>query len=816
MKELFAVLPSRTPALLLLIAIIIGYLYSYAVGHQGRLQTLGYLASIFLLAWILRPVREGTIARGAGSRQDERPSGLWLPKSYATGPLALNELLVFAAIVGFGVVLRCWRWESVPQGLWIDELLATANALRVLDGQPAHLLGTLPMKPESPEWVHTFNLYTYYVVLNVKLFGSGHFGIKMLSILPGCVTLAAFYWLLREIQGPRLAAMGTLILAMNRWHLTHSRVNWDVTFMMALGVLALASLVRGLRADKPQWVALGGIFLGLTQFSYVGSRLLAAGVFGWLALLTLVGQKRFRGFRSRACCGLAICLLAFLVTSAPVWLFTLHTNRAVATSRIRQVSIVDFKRFSVDLKTLEARIKRHAEAFVLRGPENARANIPGAPLLLAPMAALAGAGALVHLALRRGIAHPMTWSLFVWGLLNGVLTRGNEVTAQRIVFILPALCLWAAHALQLAGVVLVRLGSSIQERFGEVGRRAPEYVATAMIAVAILYPGLRDTYDYFAVYGRSDANRRAMENSREVLVARAAGDYRGTHQIWIDSSLRLNKLAMDVLFWRPRKELYGRVVGGLDDPSYRFVRFSDSLPSIPHPEIDLPIALVSTLQRPGELSGIFGQIESREFSNWDGTRPLFSMSFLEIGDLREKSADRQLDAEPAFTPSQGLGPTAEEVGLLREGHGLLGTYYDGPIWDVAAQELPAPGIPDSRILRRRFDPVIDFVWRGGAKPAARFSVEWKGFLQVDESAEYTLATESDDGSAVYVDGRRIVDNWGRHTARRREGRILLEEGSHALTILYDDRGGGAKIRFLWRREGRPFSVVPGRNLHVMK
>ena len=112
-------------------------------------------------------------------------------------------------------------------------------------------------------------------------------------------------------------------------------------------------------------------------------------------------------------------------------------------------------------------------------------------------------------------------------------------------------------------------------------------------------------------------------------------------------------------------------------------------------------------------------------------------------------------------------------------------------------------------------PGIDCAWRREAKPAVQFSVEWKGFLRVDQSASYTLATESDDGSAVYVDGRRVVDNWGRHPARTRQGTVFLEEGLHALTIRYDDRGGGARIRFLWGRKDEPFSVVPGRNLEVM-
>ena len=67
MTKLFAVLLQRSPVFLILIAVIVGYLCSYALGHQGRLQTLGYLASIGLMAWVLRPVAGGAVARVAGS-----------------------------------------------------------------------------------------------------------------------------------------------------------------------------------------------------------------------------------------------------------------------------------------------------------------------------------------------------------------------------------------------------------------------------------------------------------------------------------------------------------------------------------------------------------------------------------------------------------------------------------------------------------------------------------------------------------------------------------------------------------------------------
>ena len=161
-----------------------------------------------------------------------------------------------------------------------------------------------------------------------------------------------------------------------------------------------------------------------------------------------------------------------------------------------------------------------------------------------------------------------------------------------------------------------------------------------------------------------------------------------------------------------------------------------------------------------------------------------------------------------MTPEQSSLPTA--------GHGLQGIYYEGIVWRAAAPELAAEAVAENLVLRRELDPNIDFVWSSGAKPAPRFSAEWKGFLRVDESATYTLATESDDGSAVYVDGHRIVDNWGKHPTRRREGTIFLEAGLHPVTIRYDDHGGGAIMRLLWRRQDQEFSVVPGSNLAVAR
>jgi hypothetical protein len=631
MPQLLAVLRNRFPFFLALCAIVVAYLYSYSAGYRSSLQTFAFVLTVACLPWLFRAVADRVVSRDS----EVQPTGLWLPSWDARTQLRVNECLGFLVVVGLGVFLRFWRWDSVPQGLWIDEVLFAANGLRVLDGAPTHFLGVMPLVPEKPGWMPVFNLYNYYVALNAKLFGSGFFGIKMLSIIPGCATLVAFYWLLREIRGPRLALIGTLMLSMSRWHLTHSRINYAIVLMVAVGVFALASLFRGLRTRQLHWVALGGALLGLAPYFYLAGWLVAAGVFGWLAALIVFGQRGCPRFRSHAVSALVVCVLSFLVTVAP-YLLSLHSDTAAGTSRVRQVSggVVDLKNLTVDWNLAGSRIAQHVEAIVSKGPDAIAMNIPGEPLLLPIVTALAIVGACAQLAFRRGVAHPMTWSVFFLSILGGALTRGTEVATQRIVFALPILYLWAAHGLEIIGSLLQYLGSSIQERFSNIRTSWIGYAVGSILVVVLFYSGLLDAYGYFGRYGKM-MNPRAG-NSREVLMSRAAEQYADTHQIWLDFPER--KLVLDVLFWRPKRELNGKVIGGLTDPGYRAVPFK-GWESLPYPDVEKPIAFLSTVKRPRQLARVFESFESREFQNWHGTAPMFSVSFIDPGELRKKLAE---------------------------------------------------------------------------------------------------------------------------------------------------------------------------------
>jgi hypothetical protein len=97
-------------------------------------------------------------------------------------------------------------------------------------------------------------------------------------------------------------------------------------------------------------------------------------------------------------------------------------------------------------------------------------------------------------------------------------------------------------------------------------------------------------------------------------------------------------------------------------------------------------------------------------------------------------------------------------------------------------------------------------WQGS--PPDVFSTTWTGSIVALREGTYTFATVSDDGSSVFVDGRLVVDNGGRHGARLATGLVHLARGTHAVLIHYFQAGGAFHFEFLWARDGSRLEPVP--------
>ena len=140
----------------------------------------------------------------------------------------------------------------------------------------------------------------------------------------------------------------------------------------------------------------------------------------------------------------------------------------------------------------------------------------------------------------------------------------------------------------------------------------------------------------------------------------------------------------------------------------------------------------------------------------------------------------------------------KRISSARFNHGLVGEYYRGILWNSPGAE--SPDLAELHKLRIKFnaDPEIILPVNKVEKIGSPdFSVEWNGFIETPEDGYYYFATESDDGSAVFIDGKLVVNNWGTHGLRRIERKIFLEKGFYPIRVRYYNNLYAGSMYLLW-------------------
>ncbi len=89
-----------------------------------------------------------------------------------------------------------------------------------------------------------------------------------------------------------------------------------------------------------------------------------------------------------------------------------------------------------------------------------------------------------------------------------------------------------------------------------------------------------------------------------------------------------------------------------------------------------------------------------------------------------------------------------------------------------------------------------------------FSAAWSGWIRLDRTGEYTFSTNSDDGSSLFIDGEKVVENGGFHGARTVSATRRLAQGMHEIKIVYMQGAGSYKLDVLWVPPGQEESALP--------
>ena len=130
--------------------------------------------------------------------------------------------------------------------------------------------------------------------------------------------------------------------------------------------------------------------------------------------------------------------------------------------------------------------------------------------------------------------------------------------------------------------------------------------------------------------------------------------------------------------------------------------------------------------------------------------------------------------------------------------GLRASYFSTADWSSAVAVSTVDPRPSTSAMMG--------AWNG--RPPESFSAIWTGSFIALRSGTYTIASTSDDGSWVYVDGRLLVDNGGVHAVRTVARPVDLDRGVHAIQVNYFQNSALLDLDLSWSRGGESLETIP--------
>ncbi|ABQ92640.1 hypothetical protein RoseRS_4300 [Roseiflexus sp. RS-1] len=365
-----------------------------------------------------------------------------------------TEALALVAITVVALVLRLYRLDDLPAGMWRDEARHGMQALRIWN-DPTYRPVYVVAGADLPA------LLFYLMAPVLAITGPGAGSARLVSALAGAFMPLALWWAARPILGARAAVYGAAFLAWASWGLSMSRWAFPATLDHLLELAAIGTMWRAL-GQPTRWrmmagMALAGALAALAAYAYHTGRL-APLVF---ALLTALHLGRDTRAWRRALPGLAAAAVAGMIVLLPLLWFIAGDfegyNRRTGAVAIANSQSLEKRTIALVLDN----VARYLGMWHIAGDPNGRHHAPGAPMLdpLAGACFAVGVGLAVA-RWRTRACIPLVW--LALALIPGIFST-NAPHAMRSLGALAPSCMLAGMALD-ALVVSVRNATSVRWR----------------------------------------------------------------------------------------------------------------------------------------------------------------------------------------------------------------------------------------------------------------------------------------------------------------------------------------------------------------
>ncbi len=675
-------------------------------------------------------------------------------------------LLIIIALACF---LRIIFLSQTPTGLYPDEAsigysaYSVAQSGRDVTGRflPLYFSGFGDFKDP---------IYIYSIIPLIKLFGLNEFVIRLTSALFGVLTVIFTYLLTRELFNKRVALWAALFLSISPWHLQFSRIALEPISLPCFFTISVYFLVKGLKSSR--YLFWGSLFLALCCYTYPPARLFVPlffiGFF-WLNYRALMVSKQ------RFILSIFISALILSPLFTTIAQETGHFNNSIIfiDSFLKEAEhaiidghywlpnflhgMVDNKTFLIPYLFLRTYLLYMSPAFLFLGNAyNFETNAAAICTLYKFEYILLIVGIVFTLLRKKKRNIILLWWFIIFAVPSCLTYEGDLNTADAVCG-LPVFQILAAIGLVSSYDYFWKIAvPKIKHTKNICG--IGFVLLTIFIVIAILNIQ-KFGKQYYIEYAES--SQGTIQNSKRELLQTV------TNRVDIDYfKFDINGIKPEFILFYTKQD----PVNWIKNKLFTRLNFKD---------------LDST--KIGKYATV---ADTEKFPSYKGLQTILDENGNQIYVINEFNIEKPkildlIDIEPKF------------IG------GLKGSYFNG--------------LNFNKFVDARIDREIDFKWDKTESPFEgvnkdRFSIQWKGYIRIDEFKKYEFYTISDDGVRLIIDGEVVIENWTKHGAKEDKGEIYLKKGWHEISIGYFDAAFDAKIKLLWNRYSIKKTVVPSTHL----
>lgn len=158
-------------------------------------------------------------------------------------------ILVLALVIVLAIFLRVFRLDSIPPGLFGDEVDVGYQAYSLLETGRDLTGRFLPFYLRSLSEFRT-PLYIYSAVPFVGIFGLNEWGVRLPAVFWGTVSILGIFLLGRKLFNSRVGILAAFLMSISPWHLQYSRASFEVTMLLSFLIFGSYFFLKGLQKNK--------------------------------------------------------------------------------------------------------------------------------------------------------------------------------------------------------------------------------------------------------------------------------------------------------------------------------------------------------------------------------------------------------------------------------------------------------------------------------------------------------------------------------------------------------------------------------------